>query len=215
MRAGYIVDKRDADGKTKLMEAASRGMHEETLKILEEGADVNAADNAGYTVLIHTLVEKHEDMASLLISKGANPATATKTGMTPLMFCAMSQLHEGIERLILSKAPLDAQEKKNGLTALMMAIKFNDDYAAFRLLKAGADAESIVSNEGVNALAMARAKMKPADFRQFEQEVTERRVKTETCRAKEIAENAQDATVLSHDIQPMKKVTLKIRPASP
>jgi len=211
--SNYVVDKRDVDGKTKLMEAASRGMHEATLKTIAEGADVNAADNAGYTVLIHTLIAKHEDMAALLMHKGAKPDTPTKTGMTPLMFCAISQLHEGLEQCINRKAPLDAQEQKNGDTALMLAIKFDDAYAAFRLLKAGADAENIRNNDGMTALSLACAKMSAADQKLFKSDLHERRTRQETARTKEITENAQDATVLSHDITPMKKVTFKPKPS--
>jgi ankyrin repeat protein len=211
LRTGYVVDKRDAEGKTKLMEAAKRGMHAETLQILAEGADINAADNAGYTVLIHTLMEKQENMAALLMNKGATPDAATKTGMTPLMFCAMSQLHEGLEQCINHKAPLDAQEKKNGMTALMLAIEHGDSYAAFRLLRAGADAENIRNNDGMSALSFACAQMNAADQKLFKADVYDRRAKYEAARAKEIAQNAQDATVLKHDIAPMKKVTLKIK----
>lgn len=214
LRTGYTVDKRDADGKTKLMEAASRGMHAETVKIIAEGADVNAADNAGFTVLIHTLMEKQESMAALLMHHGAKPDTPSKTGMTPLMFCAMLQLHEGLEQCINRKAALDAQESKEGLTALMMAIKFDDAYAAFRLLKAGADAETIVNHKGMTALQMAQAKFAQKDIRLFESDLAERRLKQESTRAQELAENVRDATVLNHDIQPMKRVTLKIKPTA-
>ncbi|MEZ0260154.1 MAG: ankyrin repeat domain-containing protein [Alphaproteobacteria bacterium] len=210
--SSYTVDKRDANGKTKLMEAASRGMHEATLEILAEGADINAADNAGYTVLIHTLMEKHEDMAALLMNKGAKPDTPTKTGVTPLMLCAMDKLHEGLEQCINRNVPLDAQENKKGMTALMLAIDRGDSYAAFRLLRAGADAENIRDNEGMSALSYACAKMNAADQQLFKSDLNDRRTKQEAARAKEIAENAKDATVLSHDIVPMKKVTLKIKP---
>jgi ankyrin repeat protein len=212
-RPGYIVDRRDAEGQTKLMTAVSRGLLKETFEIIAEGADINAQDHAGRSVVFHAVWSGEEALAALLLNKGAKADSTSKTGLTPLMVAAMQQRHEALEQLINHKAPLDKQTTKDGETALMLALKFKDAYAAFRLLKAGADADTLTDKEGFTAVQRAKQHLTSADSAQFIREVGEKRAKLAAAREKEIADNAQDATVLSHDIAPVKKITLKLKPA--
>lgn len=48
------------------------------------GADINAADDGGYTLLTHAVVNDKPDLVGLLVDLGANPRIRTREGQTAL-----------------------------------------------------------------------------------------------------------------------------------
>ena len=61
------------DGKTAAVEA-----------LLHLGADINAADEKGWTPLINAAAHNHEDVVEMLILKGADVHARTHDGETAL-----------------------------------------------------------------------------------------------------------------------------------
>lgn len=72
--------------------------------LVAAGADVNAADDAGYTALATAAVNRKPDMAKLLLSLGADTARRTKDGQTPLALAREFGFMEIAERLIAAGA---------------------------------------------------------------------------------------------------------------
>lgn len=80
---GAKVDARTASGGTALMECNDE-MADTAKYLIEKGADVNAVDNDGYSVLCHKSWRARIKMANILIGAGANVNAVTKDGKTAL-----------------------------------------------------------------------------------------------------------------------------------
>ncbi len=117
------------------------GSIKEMRKLIEEGADVNARDNKGYTPL-HWALRIHSDneaieAAELLIVKGADMnAKDNKFGFTPLHWTVESGKTELAEFLITKGADVNARDKC-GYTPLHWAVENNNIKAAALLQKHG------------------------------------------------------------------------------
>ena len=78
---------------------------EAVMNLLAEGADINEQVEVGgagtMTPLLAACFYRYEDMAKLLISKGADINIKTATGQTPLMFACYHS--EEIAKLLVSK----------------------------------------------------------------------------------------------------------------
>lgn len=72
--------------------------------LVAAGADVNAADDAGYTALATAAVNRKPDMTRLLLSLGADTARRTKDGQTPLAIARELGFMEIAELLIADGA---------------------------------------------------------------------------------------------------------------
>ena len=84
----YIADanKRDSQGRTKLMLAAKEGDIALIENLLYSGAEINARDEDGWTALMHAArFQKNADVTKLLLYKGADRAIKNKYGITALM----------------------------------------------------------------------------------------------------------------------------------
>ena len=71
-------------GMTPLLFAARDGRLEAAHRLVEAGADVNAADANGITPLLMALTNNQTDVARFLLRRGANPNAADQWGRTPL-----------------------------------------------------------------------------------------------------------------------------------
>ena len=85
--------------------------------LIAQGADVNAADKNGITVLHGAALEGHEPVVKLLITQGADVNAANKDGATALHEAAL----EGHEQLHQAGADVRARSK-SGSTPLHQAV---------------------------------------------------------------------------------------------
>ena len=122
--------------------------------LMEQGADVRAADNFGSTALMCAARGGHEAVAQLLLQHGANVAAANNFGSTALMFAAQGG-HEAVAQLLLQHgADVAAAASNDGGTALMCAALEGHEAVAQLLLQHGADARA-AAHDGETALVLA------------------------------------------------------------
>ena len=80
---------KDTDGNTPLLSAVNTGDTAEVRRLIEAGADVNAANNAGVTPLMNAGGMGNKEAVELLIQKGADVNHRTSGNYTPLMQAAL------------------------------------------------------------------------------------------------------------------------------
>lgn len=107
-------------------------------KLLQKGADVNAANDLGATPLWAACQNGSAAMVRLLLNAGANPNAPLLKGETPLMVAARGGFVEVAEQLIARKADLNARGAR-GQTALMWAVAQKHPDIVKVLLASGAD----------------------------------------------------------------------------
>ncbi len=128
------------------VDAAMRGDTEMALKLLREGADVNAAQGDGMTAL-HWAAERGDTkLAKALLAAKPNVKAVTRIGSyTPLHIAAKSGNADVIAALVAAGSDVKAATS-SGATALHFAAKAGNPIAIGTLLDAGAD---VNSREGV------------------------------------------------------------------
>jgi len=80
-----------ADTSTPLIDAAGEGWTEAVRLLLDRGAAVNAVDGAGWTPLHYAALHARTEVASLLLSRSADPAIRSTQGETALMLAEKKQ----------------------------------------------------------------------------------------------------------------------------
>lgn len=117
MLLGHPVDEVDArSGRTVLIESVAGGyLHTVRMLIMEFNANVNCTTKLGKTTPLHIAVEYgHRQIASMLITYGANLDARDMFGRTPLHMVKHLTLFK-----LLMKYPVDVCAKSNkGLTPL-------------------------------------------------------------------------------------------------
>ena len=125
-----------------LFEAAKSGTVADIKAALKNGANVNAMDGEGYTVLMCAAFwNTNPDVIKALIAAGADVnATRTENGYTALMYAALFNSNpDVIKALIAAGADVNARTE-DGLTALMYAANNNPNPDVIKaLIAAGAD----------------------------------------------------------------------------
>jgi len=150
--------------------------------LLDAKANIEAKEAfRGTTALIWAAEEKHADVVSLLLSRGANPAASSKVsfpagratdddavddpgaaanananakgGITALMVATREKAHETIKVLLDGGAPIN-QQAGNGTTALIVALQNGDAVTAKLLIDRGADV-NIANGKGWTPLFLA------------------------------------------------------------
>jgi ankyrin len=121
LEQGSDINAGNRYGQTPLHLAAKQGNSELIRLLLEQGAVVDAAENAaGYTPLHTAAAQGHADLCELLIRYGADPDAVTGDLDSPLHL-AIAKGQTGVVRVLLKyRARLDARNK-NGLTPLQQA----------------------------------------------------------------------------------------------
>ena len=85
---------------------------EATKQAIADGADVNAKDQNGRTLLQIAALKGHKEVVELLIAQGADVNAKTYSGWTPLVVAAARGHKEVVELLIAKNANVNA--KNNG-----------------------------------------------------------------------------------------------------
>ncbi|MBW2257807.1 MAG: ankyrin repeat domain-containing protein [Deltaproteobacteria bacterium] len=91
INSGLNPDAADDDGRTALMQAASRDRSKVMAALVEAGVAVDATDRDGRTALMHAAYDECVGAVKALIEAGADVNARAKDGRTPL-FEAVSRL---------------------------------------------------------------------------------------------------------------------------
>ena len=122
----------------EVAEALMRGDSAAARKLVDQHADVNAAQNDGATALHWAVYRSDQQMVDLLLRAGANPKAANREGSTPLWLASINGNAAIIEALL--KAGADANERLPlGRTPLMAAARTGKVDAIKALLDHGAN----------------------------------------------------------------------------
>jgi ankyrin repeat protein len=91
----------------KLFYAARKGKLKKVVKSLQNGADINAKDEGGFTPLHEASFHDRADVAELLIARGANVNARDNDEMTPLHSAAIGNARVTAELLISKGADVN------------------------------------------------------------------------------------------------------------
>ena len=148
-------------GKSDVADAAMRGDKTAVRTLIQQKADVNAAQVDGATALHWAIYRDDEEMVDLLIRAGANVKAANRDGATPLAMAALYGKPALIGKLL--KAGADAKEvAANGQTALMLAARNGNPDAIKVLIEGGANVNARETRRGTTALMWAAEQKHPA-----------------------------------------------------
>ena len=150
-----------AAGRADVADAMMHGDQAALRRLLQQKADVNAAQIDGATAL-HWAVY-HDDVAAarLLLSAGAGVDVQNREGITPIYMAAVYGQPAMIEMFL--KAGANAkQQGPAGETLIMLSARSGNAAAIRLLLEAGADVNAKEPLRGTTALMWAAAQKHPA-----------------------------------------------------
>ncbi|MFH1285562.1 MAG: ankyrin repeat domain-containing protein [Candidatus Micrarchaeota archaeon] len=137
----------------QLFEAVKKEGNDEAVKeLIEKGADVNAKEKYGWTVLMLAALNGSLQTAELLIKKGADVNAKDANGTTVLMAVAWDDMQ--IARLLIANGADVNAKDKDGNTALTEAVSRAFPKIAAVLIANGADVNAKDKN-GNTALSWA------------------------------------------------------------
>ena len=128
---------RGSAGSTPLMYAALYGDVDATARLLEAGADPNAASDGGTTALM--LAVHDADKARLLLEAGANPNVRPDDGRTALIIASSQLGSSAIVKLLLDHGANVSAVTANRTTALRLAAGTGDGEVMRLLIDHGAN----------------------------------------------------------------------------
>ena len=110
----------------ELIEASKEGNPEVVKKLIEEGADLNAKTDTGFTALLFASLNGHEKVVDILCKAGANLNATTNKEFTALMLASLNGHKKVVDILCKAGASVIATTEKEDndgeeLTALMIA----------------------------------------------------------------------------------------------
>jgi uncharacterized protein len=129
-----------APSASPIADAAMKGNREAVRTLIQQGADVNAAQGDGMSAL-HWAADKGDaELTELLVYAGANPAAVTRIGQyTPLHLASRAGSAAAVRALLKAGAKVDAKTSVSGATALHLAAAAGDPAVVTALLDAKAD----------------------------------------------------------------------------
>jgi len=142
---------------TLIVDAAERGDIAAVRTLLKQAADVSAARGDGTTAL-HVAAQRNDaELASLLITAGANLRATTRLGgYTPLHLASQNGATAAIKALAAAGADVNARTS-TGATPLMFAAASGSADAVTTLVELSADPNAVESANGQTALMFAAA----------------------------------------------------------
>lgn len=116
-------DKKDRNGRTALMLAAKNGENEKISLLVKSGAEINLADNDGWTALMNAArYQSNPETAKILLDAGADPLQKNKYGSNALQLAAAYSESPEILRLIAEASEGNSDEL---FRAFILAITSN------------------------------------------------------------------------------------------
>lgn len=104
----------DEFGRNKLHYAANNGVAMIVKKLIDEGIDINAQDNNGWTALHFASQNNHFDTINLLLENKADPNIHDKQGNGPLWIAGINVKNGDCAGIIsLLKSHADPEHKNN------------------------------------------------------------------------------------------------------
>ena len=139
---------------SEVADAAQNGDRAAVQKLIQQKADVNAAQVDGATALHWAVYRDDAQLLDILIRGGANVKATNSEGVTPLSMAALYGNATMIDRLI--KAGADPKQRgPNGETMVMLAARNGNPQALTALIEAGADVNVREPIRGTTALMWA------------------------------------------------------------
>ncbi len=127
----------DNNNDVTMIEACKKGRLEEAVRLLNEGADINATDKDGNTALKWAIYYRHLDVVKFLLHHGADVNPKNKDGHTALMATAYVGFPEATKLVLERGADIDTEDLE-GKTALDWAVIRGHEEVKEILLKHGA-----------------------------------------------------------------------------
>ena len=135
-----------------LIQAAKDGNIEAVKQHLAAGANVNAKDGGGWTLLLQAVAGGHKEIVELLIDNGADANGKDNLGWTPLFYAAFSGRTEVAELLIAEGVDVNA---KDNLGTLRYAASGGHKEIVELLIANGADVYAKGGGNGTTPLDVA------------------------------------------------------------
>jgi uncharacterized protein len=136
-------------------EAARMGDTAAVKRLLQGGADVNAAQEDGMTALHWAAQKGDPELVGMLLSAGANVRATTRLGgYTPIHLASQAGHARVVAALLAAGASSDVKTV-TGASALMLAARSGSVDTAARLIENGADVNAKESTHGQTALMVA------------------------------------------------------------
>ncbi len=139
-----------------LAQAVKDGDRAIALRMIEQKADVNAAEPDGSTALLFAAHNGDAELVVRLLSAGAKPNVKNFFGATPMSEAAYNGHAEVIEKLLAGGADPDSPGQ-DGVTALMLVARTTSVASAKLLLDHGAHVNAKESQKDQTALMWAAA----------------------------------------------------------
>lgn len=146
---------RDTAPDVSLLDEALDGNTQQVRLALENGADVNAAQDEGRTALMMAAFNGHGKIVELLLDRGAKVDSRDILGRTALMYSASGPFPETVRILLEHGADPNISDKSENFTALMFAAAEGQAEVVRILLSHGASYEP-TDDDGETALDFAR-----------------------------------------------------------
>jgi ankyrin repeat protein len=146
---------------TGLVDAVKSGDRATALALIQQKANVNAAEPDGTTAL-HWAVEREDfELVDRLIKAGANVNARNDYGSTPMSEAAISGNTAIMDRLLKAGADVESPNG-DGQTALMIIARTSNVQAAKLLLSHGANVNAVEQWKQQTPLIWAAAESQPA-----------------------------------------------------
>lgn len=142
-----------------LLKAASEGHVEDVRTLLEQGLNVNARNDDGWTPLLFAALGGHTEVVGLLLERGADVNASNNEGWTSMIAAALGGHTDVVGLLLEHGADPHAKSVRtpdgdSALTALIVAARYGYAEVVNALLDGGADVNA-TSQNGVSALEAA------------------------------------------------------------
>jgi hypothetical protein len=134
----FIDEVDSVDGGSLLYWAAACGHIHFIDPLITAGANINKADNRGWTPVYATAYFGHAEIISILKAAGADVNTLNDSGTTPVCAAVYTGGAEAITALKAAGANVDTPEI-NGLTPIYIAVQMRDIKVISALLEVGAN----------------------------------------------------------------------------